>query len=134
RFPPPDSPWNPGRALAHHPRMAGFDPQIAEYYERGEEQARLANVTRAGPLELVRTQELILRHLPAGRSLNVLDVGGGPGVYAEWLAGLGHEVRLIDPVALHVEQARARDARITAEVGDARSLDAPDGCADVVLM
>lgn len=114
--------------------MSGLDPLVAEYYERGEEHGRLANVARGGPLELVRTQELIGRHLPEGERLSVLDVGGGPGVYAEWLTRLGHRVRLIDPVPLHVEQAAARDPRITAEIGDARSLDAPDGGVDVVLL
>ena len=34
----------------------------------------------------------------------VLDVGGAPGLYARWLAGLGYEA-LIDPVPLHVAQA-----------------------------
>ena len=41
----------------------------------------------------------------------VLDVGGGPGAYAVWLAGLGYEVALVDPVELHVTQARAAGAR-----------------------
>ena len=113
--------------------MTGLDPRIAEYYERGEETARLSGVERGGALELVRTQELILRHLPEG-PLSVLDVGGGPGVYAKWLVDLGHHVRLVDPVPLHLEQARARDPRIVADVGDARALDAPDASADVVLL
>ena len=60
----------------------------------------------------------------------VLDVGG---VYAEWLAAHGHRVRLVNPVALHVEQTGSR-LGITATVGDARSLDAPDASADVVLL
>lgn len=40
----------------------------------------------------------------------VLDVGGGPGVYACWLARPGYTVHLIDAMPLHVEQARAASA------------------------
>lgn len=113
--------------------MPQLDPEIQEYYERGHEAGRLAGEFPSGPLELVRTQELILRHLPVGR-LDVLDVGGGPGVYAGWLARQGHRVRLVDPVALHVEQSASRHPDITASLGDARSLEEPDASADVVLM
>ena len=38
------------------------------------------------------------------------DVGGGPGVYACWLAMLGYEVHLYDPVPLHVAQAEEASA------------------------
>jgi len=41
--------------------------------------------------------ELLLRLLPVAPA-RVLDVGGGPGVYASWLASLGYEVTLVDPV------------------------------------
>lgn len=41
--------------------MAGLDPEIQEYYERGREAGRLAGEFPSGPLELARTQELILR-------------------------------------------------------------------------
>ena len=63
----------------------------------------------------------------------MLDVGGGPGAYAVWLQARGYDVRLIDPVALHVEQARAAGVG-RAEVGDARALAAEDGSADAVLL
>ncbi len=110
---------------------------LQSYYERGTEQGRL--VGGGGRLELARTQELLTRHLPAPPAV-VLDVGGGPGVYACWLAGLGYEVHLVDPVPLHVEQARGASAAqpehpiASAEVGDARQLAWPDGSADAVLL
>jgi SAM-dependent methyltransferase len=63
----------------------------------------------------------------------VLDVGGGPGEYAAWLAGRGYDVTLVDPVALHVEQARDRGVA-SAVVGDARTLDFDDGTFDAVLL
>ena len=124
---------DPDQVAGHHVRVAGLEPEILEYYERGREAGRLAGEFPSGPLELVRTQELIGRHLPPA-PLDVLDVGGGPGIYAAWLAGAGHRVCLIDPVPLHVEQAGARDARVSARVGEARQLDAPDSSIDAVLL
>ena len=68
--------------------------------------------------------ELLDRLLPPPPA-QLLDVGGGPGTYAAPLAGRGYRVQLVDPVRLHVEQARqaaASDpaAAFTAVVGDAR--------------
>jgi SAM-dependent methyltransferase len=80
---------------------------------------------------VARTQELILRYA-ANDKLEILDVGGGPGIYAKWLAELGHDVRLVDPVSLHVEQARS--AGVNASEGDAPALDQPSGSIDVVLL
>jgi SAM-dependent methyltransferase len=105
-----------------------FDDDIAAYYERGNEQHRLRGGSR---LELVRTQELLVRFLPPPPAV-VLDVGGGPGAYAAWLSGLGYEVALLDPVALHVEQARTLG--VTASVGEARALPFADASADAVLL
>jgi len=49
--------------------------------------------------------ELLDRLLPRPPA-RVLDVGGGPGTYAAPLARRGYQVHLVDPVPLHVEQAR----------------------------
>ena len=106
-----------------------LDADILEYYDRGDEQDRL---TAANRLELLRTQDLLERSLPPAPAA-VLDVGGGPGVYATWLAERGYGVVLIDPVPLHVEQARARGCP-DARLGDARALDRPDRSADAVLL
>lgn len=108
-----------------------LDPDIQAFYDRGREADRLLGGFPSGPLELERTKELIGRYLPDG-DLRILDVGGGAGVYARWLAGLGHTVRLVEPVALHVEQAA--DAGVDAELGDARGLTQADGSVDVVLL
>jgi len=110
---------------------------MLEYYEGGREQDRLS--AGAGLLERERTREILGRVLPAPPA-DLLDVGGGPGAYACWLAGLGHRVRLIDPVPLHVEQARrASDTQpghpiVSARVGDARRLEETDASADGVLL
>jgi len=112
--------------------MPEVDPEILSFYEQAKEIERLASPHHpSGPLEFARTQELILRHLPPGNS-RVLDVGGGPGAYAQWLTELGHEVTLIDPVALHVEQAAGRG--VASELGDARAINRESDSVDVVLL
>src|SRR5262245_8951966 len=100
------------------------------HYGGGVERDRLDRAGH-GALELIRTQELLRRHLPPPPA-SILDVGGGPGAHARWLQAGGHDVRIVDPVPLHVDQARA--AGCTADVGDARSLDAGDASMDVVLL
>jgi SAM-dependent methyltransferase len=108
---------------------------VAEHYDAGVEAGRL----QAGPglVERDRTRALVLERAPKPPAV-VLDVGGGPGVHATWLAGLGYEVHLVDAMPLHVEQARAAlertGGRFTARVGDARSLEAATVSADAVLL
>ena len=112
-----------------------LDPAIQAHYDMGVERPRLA---RDSNLEWVRTRELLERYLPAPPA-SVLDVGGGPGVYAGWLAEKGHTLRLIDPVPRHVAEARALaqaqpEHPFEVAAGDARSLDAPDAAFDAVLL
>jgi SAM-dependent methyltransferase len=117
-----------------------------DYYQRGEEADRLVT-TSAGLLEFERSREIVLRRLPPAPAA-VADVGGGPGRYAVWLAGLGYRVVHRDVVPLHVEQLRAAAASpapsadigptaspaIDTAVGDARSLDLADASVDAVLL
>jgi ubiquinone/menaquinone biosynthesis C-methylase UbiE len=110
--------------------------QMLRYYKQADEAGRL--LTGWFKLEHARTQELILRYIPPAPA-TILDLGGGAGVYALWLAERGYSVHLIDPVALHVEQAQARSAiqqtpLASASVGDARSLSQQDDSADAVLV
>ncbi|MFF4250479.1 class I SAM-dependent methyltransferase [Streptomyces sp. NPDC001663] len=106
---------------------------ILDYYNQGKEDARLRpGGAPAGRLELWRTQDVLRRILPTAPA-RVLDVGGGSGVHAEWLARDGYEVELVDPVALHVEQA-SRLPGVTARFGDARSLEAEEAAYDAVLL
>jgi hypothetical protein len=78
---------------------------ILDYYSTGREAGRLAK--GIGPLELVRTQELLKRYLPPPPGV-ILDVGGGPGSYSFWLASLGYAVHLIDVVPLHISSRPGR--------------------------
>jgi SAM-dependent methyltransferase len=111
-------------------------PDILGHYTQVDEDSRL----RQGwfQLELARTQELILKRIKPAPAL-VLDVGGGSGVYSAWLASLGYEVHLLDPVPKHIDQARALSARqqkpiASMRVGDARHLEESTGSFDAVLL
>ena len=114
-----------------------MDDAASRHYERGFESGRI--IPDGLPsLEMARTLELLERLLPAPPA-DILDVGGGPGVYAAILARRGYRVELIDAVPLHVEQAAAAAAAqpkspFTARVGDARALDADDASFDAVLL
>jgi ubiquinone/menaquinone biosynthesis C-methylase UbiE len=108
------------------------DDDIRTYYESGVELGRLEQ--GYSRLEFVRTKEIVARYLPTSPG-RILDVGGGPGVYSAWLAEQGHDVQLVDATPLHVRQALELAAgRFSAAEGDARSLDEPDACADMVLL
>jgi ubiquinone/menaquinone biosynthesis C-methylase UbiE len=115
-----------------------LDAEIQAHYEEGVERERLLR-GGAGRLEYLRTRELLARYLPPP-PVTVLDVGGGAGVYALPLAREGYSVHLIDPVPLHVDQAREasalqRDAPLASvEVGDARRLTCDDNSVEAVLL
>ena len=108
---------------------------VLSYYEGFDENSRLTR--GAGLLEFLRMQEIIGRFASPPPGV-VLDVGGGPGRYSCWLASIGYEVHLIDPVPLHLEQARdasaAQPSHPLASVseGDARQLDRGDRSIDLI--
>jgi len=116
--------------------MSRIPVEIASYYEQGREADRLS-VDR-GELERVRTQSILARHLPPPPA-TIVDVGGATGVYAFPLAQAGYRVNLIEPVALHLEQARDRSAQSGVVLesiasGDARHLEVGSETADAVLL
>src|SRR6266545_1202862 len=98
------------------------------YYNRGVEAGRLFR--SHGLIEFARTQEIILRHLPPP-PCTILDVGGGPGAYACWLASLGHRVTLVDELGTvlllgplyHLTERRDR----LQALGEARRVLEPGG-------
>jgi ubiquinone/menaquinone biosynthesis C-methylase UbiE len=117
-------------------RSPSIDDDVLGYYERGEEASRL--LSGLGRLEFLRTQEILRRVLPRPPA-RIADVGGGPGVHAAWLAEDGYAVTLLDPVPLHVEQARAvasdqPHASFLVAAGDARTLPLEDGSQDAALL
>ena len=109
------------------PTLGRVDRLVAFYTDGYAESERLAR----DRLEFERTQELLRARLPLPPA-RVLDVGGGTGVHATWLAADGYEVELVDLVPAHV--ARASASGLCARVGDARALDLADGAFDAVLL
>jgi SAM-dependent methyltransferase len=125
--------------------LAGFsrqpvsviDPAIESHYDSGYERSRLFPAGSPS-LEFVRSMELLDRLLPLPPA-RLLDVGGGPGTYAAPLARHGYRVHLVDPVPLHVEQARQAASSdpasgFTAALGDARELSVQAQSQDAVLL
>lgn len=109
-----------------------LDPRITDHYEEGYVEADRLSKDAVGQWVQLRTWDIFDRFLmkPPAR---VLDVGGGPGVHAVHLSQEGYDVTLVDPVELHVEQARARGG-FDALLGDARRLDFDDATFDVVVL
>lgn len=77
--------------------------------------------------------------LPEGRSLRVLDAGGGSGKYGALFAERGHHVTVLDLSPGMLEQAKARFTRQgllthgAFEVGSILSLPFADGAFDLVF-
>jgi SAM-dependent methyltransferase len=123
----------PRRAESQSPNSEA----VVEYYASGFEAARLRS--DAGKIEGERSRELLKRFLPPAPA-TILDVGGGPGGYACWLAEQGYTVHLIDLSPLHVqlaeEASRSRpDAPLaSASVGDACALSWEADPVDAVLL
>jgi len=109
--------------------------EILQYYSSGVETYRLER--ESSQLEKIRTQEIILRYI--GESpVRILDVGGGAGVYSYWLKQLGHEVHLVDPSPVNLENAETKGKEIglkldSAHLGLADKIPQPSESFDVVL-
>jgi 2-polyprenyl-3-methyl-5-hydroxy-6-metoxy-1,4-benzoquinol methylase len=111
-----------------------INPDIEDFYANTSEEGRLQ--LGLGPLEFERNKELIKRYLP--KKGVIIDVGGGPGIYSEWLAGMGYEVYLVDPVEKHIKQANKRSNKakktFKTQLGEAQKLELGDNFADVVIL
>ena len=108
------------------------ESEIVAHYNVYEEAERLTDAD--GRLEFLRTIEIIQRHLGPPPAV-VVDVGGGPGVYAKWLAEAGYRVHLFDIVPRHVEAVRqTANSMVTADIADAREVPMSDHSVDAVLL
>jgi len=113
---------------------------VRSYYDAFGEQEWL-RLTRSsdGMLEFAITCHVLTRYLPPrGR---VLDVGGGPGRYAIWLAQRGYRVVLADlsPTLIALAQTKVVAAGVTSQLDEITVADAcdlsrwPDASFDAVL-
>lgn len=107
-----------------------IDARVQAYYaSEFDEQRRLERP--AGRLEMARVRELVAPLLAPHST--IVDIGGGTGVHAQWLAEAGHHVTVVDPVARHVEIA-AQIPGVEATIGDARSLMLESNSCDAALL
>src|SRR5262245_33948644 len=104
---------------------AGRMDRVRAYYASfGQREWNRLDNPADGAIELELTQRALLRHLTSEQ--RILDVGGGPGRYAIWLAERGHDVVLADlsPKLLAIGRERSRTAGAGLE--DVRQADARD--------
>ena len=116
------------------------DDVRAYYAGFGErEWARLTDPDCDGVAEFAVTTHALQAHLPPGA--RVLDLGGGPGRYAIWLAERGHRVALADlsPELLQIARREVERAGVAAAVEEIVEADAcdlarwPTACFDAAL-
>ncbi|MBN2486186.1 MAG: class I SAM-dependent methyltransferase [Bacteroidales bacterium] len=111
-----------------------IDKEIDGFYSLTSENDRMK--FGLGPLEFERNKELIQRFLPSKGGV-IADIGGGPGIYSEWLARMGFAVYLVDPVEKHIVQAKARAAKVKNGFkcirGESQSIQLPDSIVDMVI-
>lgn len=118
-------------------QFSSEEQAVQRFYDRNsaQEWARL----NRHPVEFALTQKFILAHAPAAPAA-VLDLGGGPGRYALWLAALGYSVTLLDlsksNLEVAAEQAAESGYHLDATIhGTATRLDkVVDEQFDVVLL
>lgn len=108
---------------------------LEDFYNQASEETRLNE--GMGMFEFERIQSLIEKYLPK-TPIRIIDVGGGTGKYAEWLAKKGHDVYLVEPVPKHIQLAKKRASKLTNKfqtiLGEARNLEFDTNFADVVIL
>ena len=90
-----------------------------------------------GVFEFERIKTLIDKYIP-GPASKIIDVGGGTGKYAEWLAKKGHQVHLVEPVTKHLQLAQDRSDKLknkfSVHRGESQRLDFPNNYADLIIL
>lgn len=114
-------------------KKSSLDPSLEQFYAGGTERDRLSTHR----LEFDRTLRILKNHLPSPPA-TILDVGGAAGAYAFPLTKMGYQVHLIDPMPLHIDQAKENEKKsgcklASCAVGDARKIERADASADAVL-
>jgi len=109
--------------------------ELDDFYNKASEETRLEK--GMGIFEFERIKELIELHISITKA-TVIDVGGGTGKYAEWLAKKGHSVHLIEPVLKHIKLAEKRAIKLnnpfSVKIGEAKKLPFKNETADLVIL
>ena len=94
---------------------------ITEYYNRGEEKARLDD--RFGRVEFLTSIRYIEKYLFPGA--RILELGAGTGRYSHYFARKGYTVDAVELMPIHIEQFKKETEPgevVTIVQGDARDL------------
>jgi ubiquinone/menaquinone biosynthesis C-methylase UbiE len=109
--------------------------ELDDFYNKASEETRLEK--GMGIFEFERIKDLIALHISKPNA-TIIDVGGGTGKYAEWLANKGHKVQLIEPVLKHTKLAEKRAKKLknpfSVTIGEAKKLPYRDNAADLVIL
>ena len=109
--------------------------ELENFYNKASEETRLEK--GMGIFEFERIKELIEKHINT-KNATIIDVGGGTGKYAEWLAKKNHTVHLIEPVVKHIKLAEKRAKKLknpfSVTIGEAKKLPYKDQSADLVIL
>ena len=109
--------------------------ELNDFYNKASEETRLEK--GMGIFEFERIKELIEEHISKPNA-TIVDVGGGTGKYAEWLAKNAHNVHLIEPVLKHIKLAEKRAKKLknpfSVTVGEAKNLPFKNNSADLVIL
>lgn len=112
-----------------------INKSIEQFYNNSSEETRLNQ--GMGVFEFERIKTLIEKYIP-NQCSTIIDVGGGTGKYAEWLAKKGHVVHLVDPIKKHIKLAQNRAHKLknkfTVNYGEARKLEFPNNFADLIIL
>ena len=109
--------------------------ELEDFYNKASEETRLEK--GMGIFEFERIKELIEKHISKPNT-TIIDIGGGTGKYAEWLAKNGHTVHLVEPVLKHIKLAEKRAKKLekpfSVAIGEAKKLPYQDNIADLVII
>lgn len=110
---------------------------ITDYWDNRAQGYSESNVAELHSDKSALWLDTILTLAPQKASLNILDIGTGPGFFAIILAKAGHNVTAIDATSAMLEQAKynAKKQQLTIEFvnGDAHQLPFSDNQFDLVI-
>jgi len=99
-----------------------FNNSVVNHYENDKEENRL--IAGNGKVEFETTVKILNEHLP--KKMKILDCAAGTGIYAFYLAEMGHEVTALDIVSRHIElienELKSKPYSMKTQVNDARDL------------
>lgn len=118
-------------------QMEELSKQIQEYWNKRSQDFSTVRRRELASPDARAWQSYIMKYLPHGRRLKILDIGTGPGFLAILMARLGHDVTAIDSSTGMIQEARRNAAEhhvfVDFQAGDAQELPFASASFDVVL-